>query len=46
MRYFSFIIVAVCLLGCASKEDKAIDAINKYMYICIKPWMIILGMKL
>lgn len=44
MRYFSFIIVAVCLLGCASKEDKAIDAINKY--ICIKPWMIILGMKL
>lgn len=32
MRYFSFIIVAVCLLGCASKEDKAIDAINKYMY--------------
>lgn len=32
MRYFSFIIVVVCLLGCASKEDKAIDAINKYMY--------------
>ena len=32
MRYFSFIIVAVCLLGCSSKEDKAIDAINKYMY--------------
>lgn len=32
MRYFSFIIAAICLFGCASNEDKAIDAINKYMY--------------